>query len=283
MTKYFISTVAMAGLAAMLVLPGAAAAQNTTQDANHIVIPLTHPTQPATLKVSTLNGSITVKAYNGRDVIIDGGSGSGDNFRHRDLPVPPEAQGMRRLDTGNGINAQEDNNVVTVSTGIFGGSSLTIQVPASTSVSLHTVNGGHIDVDGVNGDINVEDTNGRVTLTNVGGSIVANALNGRVNATITHLDTTKPSSFSSMNGTIDVTLPADVHAHLRLKTVHGNIYMDNDFNFQQTRTPAPEGERESNGMYRVNVDKGIEGNLNGGGPEIRFQNFNGNIYVRKGH
>ncbi|MGH7001050.1 MAG: hypothetical protein ACREEA_06035, partial [Stellaceae bacterium] len=93
----------------------------------------------------------------------------------------------------------------------------------------------------------------------------------------------KPSSFSSLNGTIDVTLPADVKADLKMKTSQGDIYMDDGFNFQATRAPAGSspGERNGQGMYVVRVDRNIYGALNGGGPVIRIENYNGNIYVRK--
>jgi hypothetical protein len=29
------------------------------------------------------------------------------------------------------------------------------------------------------------------------------------------------------------------------------------------------------------VDKTVRGKINGGGPEIQFKDFNGNIYIRK--
>jgi len=252
--------------------------------ADHVVVPLSHPGQPATLKVSVVTGSITVKAGAGNNVVIDTESSSDGGSRRRDRPEPPEAQGMHRLNTSAGITAEEDNNVVTVHNSVFGGGSLVIQVPANTSVSLHSVNGGKIEVDGLTGDISAESTNGNVILNNVAGSIVASALNGRVTATITRLDSSKPSSFSSLNGTIDLTLPADVKANLRLKSDHGDIYLDDGFNFQATRTPSSSssGSRDSDGMYKVRVDRSVYGTLNGGGSEIRVQNFNGNIYLRKG-
>lgn len=250
---------------------------------NSITIPLSHPTQPATLKVSTLQGGITVTAANIDNVVLESSGGEGWN-RHRNPPA--EAQGMHRLNQNTGLSASEDNNVVTVTTSVFGGGNLNIQVPIHTALNLHSVNGEHIVVTGVQGDINVQDTNGNITLNNVGGSIIAHGLNGRVVATIVSLDPNKPSSFSSLNGTIDVTLPAGVHANLRLHTDQGDIYMDDGFNFQATRsanTGADTSSRESNGMYKVRVDRTVYGTLNGGGSEIRFENFNGNIYIRKGH
>lgn len=286
--KIHFGMIAAAGLSIALAAPAAAqqAAQTSSSSADHVVVPLSHPSQPATLKVSTLNGSITVKAYSGQDVVIDTSGGSDNDRRRRDRErnPPDEAAGMHRLNTNSGFTAEEDNNVVTVRTSVMGGgNNLVIQVPARTSVSLHCVNGSLIDVEGITGDISADATNGNITLDHDGGSIVASAMNGRILATVTQLDPSKPSSFSSLNGTIDVTLPADVKANLRMKTSQGDIYMDDGFNFQTTRTPAGtnQGQRNDQGMYVVKIDRTIYGTLNGGGPELRVENFNGNIYIRK--
>jgi hypothetical protein len=42
-----------------------------------------------------------------------------------------------------------------------------------------------------------------------------------------------------------------------------------------------EDSRGQGGHYQVKVDKTIHGTINGGGQEIQFRNFNGNIYIRK--
>ncbi|HWG38657.1 MAG TPA: DUF4097 family beta strand repeat-containing protein [Terriglobales bacterium] len=292
MTQRTLSFLFTAAIAASLSAPWSLAApmaqaqgqgQADASSADHVVVPLSHPGQPATLRVSVVTGSITVKTASGNNVVIDTDESSDSSSRRRARPEPPEAQGMHRLNTSAGISAEEDNNVVTVRNSVFGGGNLVIQVPANTSVSLRAVNGGKVEVDGLTGDISAEDTNGNVILNNVSGSIVASATNGRIFATITRLDPSKPSSFSSLNGTIDVTLPPDVKANLRLKSDHGDIYLDDGFNFQATRTPSSAtGSRDSDGMYKVRMDRSVSGTLNGGGSEIRVQNFNGNIYLRKG-
>ena len=42
-----------------------------------------------------------------------------------------------------------------------------------------------------------------------------------------------------------------------------------------------EDDRGKGGKYRVKVDKTVKGTINGGGQEMQFKNFNGNIYIRK--
>jgi hypothetical protein len=40
-------------------------------------------------------------------------------------------------------------------------------------------------------------------------------------------------------------------------------------------------EQEGSGGYRVRMEKAVEGTIGGGGPELRFKTFNGDIVLRK--
>ncbi|MFP4088669.1 MAG: hypothetical protein ACLFUB_15225 [Cyclobacteriaceae bacterium] len=40
-------------------------------------------------------------------------------------------------------------------------------------------------------------------------------------------------------------------------------------------------KKRENGVYRVTVDKSINGTINGGGATMIFKNHNGDIYIRK--
>jgi DUF4097 and DUF4098 domain-containing protein YvlB len=89
-------------------------------------------------------------------------------------------------------------------------------------------------------------------------------------------------SFSTLNGDIDVTLPADVKANVRMKTDNGAIYSDFDVTLNHTSSAAPEQSgRQSNGSYHIRFNRAITGTINGGGPELQFTSFNGQIYIRK--
>jgi Toastrack DUF4097 len=157
-----------------------------------------------------------------------------------------------------------------------------ISSPIHTSLKLTAVNAGDIVVTGVDGELDVNDVNGSVTLNNVSGSAVAHALNGRLLATFSRVNPQKPMAFSSLNGDIDVTFPADLKANLSLKSDRGEIFSDFDV---QVQASAPqqivEDGRGHGGKYLVKIDKAVHGTINGGGPELQFTNFNGGIYIRK--
>jgi DUF4097 and DUF4098 domain-containing protein YvlB len=89
-------------------------------------------------------------------------------------------------------------------------------------------------------------------------------------------------SFSTLNGDIDVTLPADTKAKVKMKSDNGEIYSDFDVRLDASgRQPVVEDSRSGKGKYRVRFDKAMYGTINGGGPEMQFTTFNGNVYIHK--
>jgi len=246
-----------------------------------VTVPFSDPSRPKMVKVSLLNGGITVKGYNGKEVIVESRSRDGDSGRrHPDRDVPP---GMHRIYGGGaGLQVEESENTVTIGTERINNSAdITVQVPVDTSLKLATVNGGNIVVDSVNGDVDVNNTNGAVTLNHISGSAIAHALNGKVIVTLDKVTPNKAMSFSSLNGNVDVTLPSDIKCNVRMKTDNGEIYSDFDVKLDSGQQPIVEDNRNNRGRYRVRFDHGMTGSINGGGPEIQFTTFNGNIYIRK--
>jgi Putative adhesin len=244
--------------------------------ADRVSVNLSDPTRPALVKASLVNGGITVKAYGGKEVVVEA--------RARNHESAHSDSTMKRIPiSGTGLSVEEENNEVRVSTDSFVRAiDLSISVPIHTSLKLSAVNAGDIVVTGVDGELDVNDVNGSVTLNNVSGSAVAHALNGRLLATFSRVNPQKPMAFSSLNGDIDVTFPADLKANLSLKSDRGEIFSDFDV---QVQASAPqqivEDGRGHGGKYLVKIDKAVHATINGGGPELQFTNFNGGIYIRK--
>ncbi len=251
-------------------------------DNNRVTVPLMDPSRPARVRVHLLSGGITVKAYEGKDVIVEAKARGEEEGEER--PEREHEGNLRRIPMNTtGLNIEAENNQVNVSSSALRRMvDITVTVPVHTSLSLHTVNSGNIVVTGVDGELDVNDINGQVTLKDVSGSAVAHALNGRVLATFTRVDPQKPMAFSSMNGDIDVTFPSDIKATLSMRTDNGEVY--SDFNIQlQSTTPRQtvEDGRGKGGKYVVRMEKTVKGTINGGGQEIQLKNFNWNIYIRK--
>jgi hypothetical protein len=243
-----------------------------------LTVPLSSPGQPVTIKASFVNGGVTVTAGAGNQVTVTQ-EGGGRRERENPADVP---QGMHRIDAGrDGLDIEEDHNVVTIrARGWSNSGNLVIEAPVNTSLQIKTVNGGHIDVTGLNGDLDLQETNGSITLKNVSGSVVAHSLNGPITVALDRISPDKPMSFTSLNGKIDVTLPAATKARLRLKTDNGSIYTDFDVKLEGA-APAVENGRATDGKYRIRLDRTMFGTINGGGPEYLFQTMNGSILIHK--
>jgi len=244
---------------------GLAAAQ--TGSGNSIVIP-PHSTRPRQVNVHTMNVSITVTAYDGKDVIVERAGGS-----RRE-----ESHGMRRLDVPRGFTVEEGDNVIEIRSSPLGDAhDISVQVPVNTSLNLHTLNG-QIRVDGVHGEIVLHTNNGRIEANRVAGTVVADTLNGKIAVGMEGVDQSKPLSFSTLNGTIDVSMPADLKANVRFKTSHGAVYSDFDVLMGGTLT---EPDHSGQGKYRLRYDSGMQGRINGGGVDISFRTLNAPIYLHK--
>ncbi len=249
-----------------------------------VTVPLSNPSQPATVKVHLIRGSITVTAGTAGQVIVEQARREAGRPDRPVPPTPPVPPGMHRIDIDRfGLDVQEDHNVVSIGTGmLMQSSNISIQVPANCSLQLATVSGGHIEVTGVNGEIEASNINGAIDLKNVSGSVVASTTNGSVTATLDRVTHDKPMSFTSLNGKVDVTLPSDTKARLRLKTENGSVFSDFDVKMEpDSAKPIVEDARGQGGKYRIRMDRNIYGSINGGGPEYRFETMNGSILIHK--
>jgi DUF4097 and DUF4098 domain-containing protein YvlB len=141
-----------------------------------------------------------------------------------------------------------------------------LQVPFQTGVEIKCTNCGETKVSNLTGDIDVNTTNGGIRLANISGAVLAHSVNSHIFATFDHAPK-KPVSLSSLNGGLDLTLPADTKVDLNLKTRNGKIYTDFDVRLA--------------GGTLMQPDRGMQGSINGGGVEMRLNSFNGSIYLRR--
>ena len=256
------------------------------QDAQRITMPFRDPSAPRKLNVDVMLGSVTIKGYEGRDAIIEY-TPNGVPFpgaRRNNTPPEPPPPGMHRIGGGRGFDVTEDNNVVQVKgNGFFGSGDVTIQVPYDTAVTAKTMTGRTVTVDNISGEIEANNMNGEVNVTNASGSVVAHSMNGKVIVSLNKVTPGKNMSFSTMNGNVDVTLPADTKANLKMRADNGEIYTDFDVKLDTLSTPQVEEEKTRSGKVRRRVrPEGTEqGTINGGGAEMQFTTFNGRILIHK--
>jgi len=276
--KNLMQTIRIIGCA--LLIGATALGQDIPSD--RVSVPFREPSRPGQVKVNLMTGGITVKGYDGKEVVVEASLRGGKSSK-KDKP-DNKAEGLKRIDVATtGLTVEEEDNVVSVSTGPMSHAvDVSIQVPTSTSLKLVCMNDG-ILVEKVTGEIEANNLNGPVTLTNVSGVVIAHSLNGEVRTQMDRVAPDKPMSFSTLNGDIDVTFPPDIKAKVKLETQNGAIYSDFEIGLDRNpRPPTVEDGRKDGGRYRIVFDKGVVGTINGGGAEIQFKTVNGHIHIRKG-
>jgi hypothetical protein len=285
---------------------------------DRVTVPLSNPGKPGIVEVSLMMGSIKVVGYEGKEIIVEA-TPRDKNIKESEkttgvatgvavpfapaAPRPPriattfvfgedkdkekqrkdKAAGMKRIPIENtGLTIEEDNNTVTIEVESWRRAvDLSIRVPYASSLKLEGTNLGEISVENVNGEIEVENMNGEVKLANVGGTVVANSTNGSINVVLNKVTPDKPMSFATFHGDIDITLPADIKATLKIKSTQGEVFSDFDIALKSVPVKPEETATKEGGKYRIELDRSVYGTINGGGAEFKLQNFSGDIYLRK--
>jgi hypothetical protein len=137
---------------------------------------------------------------------------------------------------------------------------LLVQVPRGTKFSGWTVNG-TVDAQGLAGEVEAHTQNGAVRIETTGVAR-ASTVNGPIRAKIGAKSWSGTVALESVNGRLEVELPADIGAELRADTVHGSVRVG----------PKMDAARIE--------DNHVEGRLGKGGGELRLRTVNGPIDVR---
>lgn len=239
-------------------------------------VPVSFPKKEVFLKIGLINGSINIIGYKGKEVIV-----TGQNRRKRRNKY--KRDGLKRVSSKTlSFTVEEYDNNVVVKSNSHGGKTtdFEIKVPYKCSLKLSTINYGEIIVNNVQGNIEVSNTNGRIKLLNISGSVSADALNQGITATFNSVTPKTPMAFSSLNGDIDVTFPKSLKANFKLKSDMGEIYTDFDLKTSAQKNTIKKNKSKDGRTYKVKVEKWVIGTVNGGGAELLFKNFNGDIIIR---
>jgi hypothetical protein len=269
---------------ALAVATGAVAVAQSPSAGEQFVVGLTDPSRPARITLSLINGGVTVRGSNRGDVtVIARPREERRPTRRRGTEPSDTTSGLRRLTQPVGFSIQEDRNELSIDVDNVNQTvDFELLVPTRTNLTLNVVNGGNIVVENVEGELELENTNGSITATNVAGTVIANTTNGNVTARMTSLAAKQPMAFTSLNGNVDVTLPASARANLRLRSDMGEVLSDFDVQMRPSAPATINDNRRGGGRFQIEVNKSIFGTINGGGPEIEMRTFNGNVFLRKG-
>lgn len=155
----------------------------------------------------------------------------------------------------------------------------TVSVPAAMNVQVSTVNKGDVRVRDVAGQLKVTNVNGGITLTNVRGTTNAHTINGDLIADYL-ASPPEGSSYHTLNGDIKVSYPANLAADLQFKTFQGHFNTDfPEVEILPARVTKMQQNQGDKTVYKLDKTTAIR--IGGGGNNLRFETFNGNVYIKK--
>jgi DUF4097 and DUF4098 domain-containing protein YvlB len=123
---------------------------------------------------------------------------------------------------------------------------------------------GDIVIHDVDGSMEVHNLHGDIEGINVSGSVKAHALTGNILISLRSMpDRRLPLQLATINGNVDLMMPADANADLELSSVAGNI--EGKYPFQVSSTPGDSTRRAQVGTGGVRVElRTVRGNISVG-------------------
>jgi hypothetical protein len=221
-------------LAAALAL---APAHGARADGSSSQIAFSDPAKPGTLKIRVWHGEVTVHGADVKEITVRSESTN-------ESPTPRK-DGMRVLSASAGFVLSEKDNVAALeyaADGWTGGSAdFDITVPRSTSIVVANSARGDIECSDLSGDIDVRTMSGDVKLDDISGGALVETMNGEINVEVKSLADARPLSFTSMHGEINIHLPVESKANIRLRTHRGVIMTNFDDKALVTKTEFSQG------------------------------------------
>ena len=168
-------------------------------------------------------------------------------------PTPRNARHENECAPGGGQMSVNDNDVEV---------DFTIRVPAGVRFDGSTVNGG-VEAEGLRSAVVASTVNGDVRVS-TSGTAEASTVNGDIDARVGAGTLTEDLSFSTVNGSIELSAPAGFNADLEASTVNGEIDSDFDVTVRHSIT------RQS-----------VRGTIGTGGEDLDLSTVNGRIRLRR--
>lgn len=251
-----------------------------------------------TLVLANINGSITVRGYEGSKIIIEAErmvkaktearleQGKKDlrlvQIDRVDTLIVYTATGCNQFSWGDGrkrnhgwgyqwncengdCNPPYDHKM-----------DITVKVPFGINVEVSTVNDGNVLIENVGGAVKANNVNGSIKLTALKGATYANTINGDVDLEYT-LNPNKDCRYYTLNGDINAWFQKGLAANIAFKSFNGDMYTNLD---KLEGLPAlVERKESSKGLtLKVAANRFKVGN---GGALLDFETFNGDVILKE--
>jgi Putative adhesin len=217
--------------------------------------------------ILSASSNLTIEGVAGTEVIVESDK--------QEKEFPDEAQGLKIVspggatdNTGIGANVQVEGNTLKIrlpKSKYYG--NFVVKVPKDLSVSIKE-NGnsyGKWFISGMKGEVEAETSYSTLNIKNVSGPIVARGGYGKIYVEYDQLSQSRPNSISA-SGAVDITLPADAKANLKVQATYADFFTDFDI------TPATLEDKEKKGEKGTKINAAFPN-----GQQAKAISINGNV------
>ncbi|MDG1752848.1 MAG: DUF4097 family beta strand repeat-containing protein [Thalassotalea sp.] len=142
----------------------------------------------------------------------------------------------------------------------------TVMVPRQTRLSSIDLVNGSLNIEGVQGEMNLDLVNGSIVANGLTSDSEINSVNGSIEVTYQSLSANlKDISIDTVNGRIELSLPDSINADVDIETMNGSIR--NDFGLSVDKN-----------MFS---GRNLHGTIGSGDVRISIESVNGGVKLRK--
>jgi putative adhesin len=220
-----------------------------------------------TVEIKGVNGSIRAELATGSEIAVDatksGHRSDPNSVRVETVPhaggvticaVYPSDDRPNECKPGNAGRMNTRNNDVKVD--------FVVKVPIGVKLTANTVNG-NVEATNLRSDVDANTVNGKINISTAE-QAEAKTVNGSIVASMGRMDSNQPLHFETVNGSVEVSMPANASADVHASTVNGGI--STDFPLTVTGKFGP---------------KSVTGKIGGGGRELKVVTVNGGISLKR--
>ncbi len=252
-------------------------------------LPLSNPGEPVSIDLEVYRGSITLIGYKGDTIEI---TAKTSIFSGKDNDLKRVKNGMNKNNSsrstkglksvksqGMKLEIEERNNNVEIISEISNQHvDLIIKVPQRSSLEVELYKGGDINIDNINGGLELEAYQGMIIAKNISGPVVAETASTDIVVSFSDFSKVGPSSLTSHMGNIDITLTKKIAANINVQTYQGEIFsgLDKDFAIVDEIKKNKKGQKQ-----KIVLGGLMQAKVNGGGQTLSLISYSGNLYLRK--
>jgi len=241
-------------LGSVLAVLLAVSAQAQVSQEFHRTVPLT---ANGRVSLDNINGNVEVTGWDRNEVQINAVKQARDQQRLDEAQIEVESgSDYVKIHTQYPHN-RNNNNPASVH--------YTLYVPQNAQLDHLSLVNGSLTVQKVSGEVDANLVNGKAHIRDLTGEASISSLNGTIEANYASLNNVREIKLKSVNGAIELGLPASPNADVKASTVNGAIKSDFPLTVQ--------------GSF---AGRHISGTLGSGGTHIDLSNVNGSIHLGSG-